>query len=330
MFPESTEPAVLVNRSRSVPWWQEGRSTLSIAHFARTLVEKGRHRAVVVGCDPLSFLQAAAACRLAQLEMVASAVWFVDWSAHRLERLPSATAYRTVSRLALRTADFAAAVTPAAASAIRELSRSRREITILRNQPLSPKVVHPWRGRPERVVYVGGLSDHQGLSILLGAAEVLDREGISVAIAGDGPGARHVADAAARLGHVWFRGLVEDPDELTTLLQRSKVGLALYDPAFAQYRFGDALKIRDYLAAGLRVVSTLPTSVDDGIVSHVHYSIESVVKATRRALTEAPLFHPSGHPLVIEAGDTLKLFLAAVEDYVAVRSDDAGFDCPDG
>ena len=314
MLPGASSPGYLVDLPRSVPWRQELRSTIDVAQFAWSVARQGRRELVVVGCDPLSFLEGVASFRVARVRLRASAAWFVDWSAHRLERRATAGAYLAATRAALRLADVVAAITPAAAGALDAVGRARHEILVLGNQPIPVDRGPMWTERPPSVAYLGGLSDHQGAGVLLGAARILGHDGITVDIAGGGPAASRVKAEAARMPTVHFHGVVADVGGLAQLLHRSRVGWALYDPSFPMHAYNDPLKIKDYLAAGLRVVSTLPTSPDDGVVDVTGFSVADVIGATRVALAQPPAFEPSEHPLVIEAGLSLQRFIAAVED----------------
>lgn len=55
-----------------------------------------------------------------------------------------------------------------------------------------------WAERPRSVAYVGGLSEQQGVDVLLGAAAVLGRDGVTVDIVGDGPANRAVVAGVAK------------------------------------------------------------------------------------------------------------------------------------
>jgi len=313
MLPGAPAAASLVDDPRSVPWRQELGSTFDIARFAWRVAREGRREVVVVGCDPVSFLEGVAAFRVTPLRITAAAAWFVDWSAQRLRRRSTGAAYVAVTRVALRLADVVAAITPAAAEALHQVGRPRHEVLVLANQPLAVGSGPPWSARRLSVAYLGGLSAHQGTEVLLGAARILGQDGVAVDIAGGGPSAAQVAAAARSLPNVRFHGVVDDVSRLAGLLHSSRVGWALYDPHFPMHVYNDPLKIKDYLAAGLRVVSTLPTSVDDGVVAIAGYSVAEVVEATRTALSRPPGSDPSEHPLLAEARQSLQAFVAAVQ-----------------
>jgi len=306
------KPQVLVDEERHVPPTHELRSLADFTKFAWQLSMSGRRDVVLVGCDPVSFLEAIAAFRSAPIQVRARVAWFVDWSAQRLERQATAAAYRLATRWALRMADVTAAISPQAADAITRVGRPRGEVVVLANQPLRVKTEVPWSERAKSVVYLGGLSEPQGVKVLLGAVTMLATDEVTVDIFGDGPSRKVVEARVGCLPGVRFHGLVGNADLLSQVLLRSRVGWALYDPDFPMHRFNDPLKVKDYLAMGMRVVSTLPTSIDDGVITTARYNASSVVEATHRALETAPSFEPSTHPLLVDAGCSLSAFLSTV------------------
>ncbi|MDA8280421.1 MAG: glycosyltransferase [Actinomycetota bacterium] len=312
MLPGARTPEVLVDEPRPVPPLRELRSAAGVVRFAWQVAKSGCREIVLVGCDPVSFLQAVAAFRSAPVRVRASAVWFVDWSAQRLQHPTTAAAYRLVTRTALRLADVTAAISPEAAEAMAGVTRPRRNIVVLANQALHVGTGPAWAERPLSVAYVGGLSQHQGVDVLLGAAAVLGREGVAVDIVGDGPANRTVLEAVANLSGVRFHGMVGDVGGLADVLLSARVGWALYDSGFPQYSFGDSLKTKDYLAAGMRVVSTLPRSADNGVIGVAQCSVPAVVEATRQALVQPPPSDPIAHPLLVDAKRSLQTFVSAV------------------
>lgn len=315
MLPGSQTPVVLADEARHVSPVREVRSALEVSRFAWRLAKSGCRQVVLVGCDPVAFLEAVAAFRPAPVRLLASAAWFVDWSAQRLEHRATAAAYRLATRGALRMADVTATISSPAAEALASVRRPRRDTLVLVNQPLQVGAGPDWAKRPPSVVYAGGLSEPQGVGLLLRAAAVLSRDGVTVEIVGDGPANRTVAEAVARMPGVRFRGFVGDVDSLARVLLGARVGWALYDPDFPMHIYNDPLKIKDYLAAGMRVVSTLPTSVADGVIATAQYDVTSVVETTRQALAQAPPPVPSAHPLLVEASRSLQGFVSAFDAF---------------
>ena len=313
MLPGEARPKILVDKPRPVTATRELRSLPDFARFAWRLDRLGHREVVLVGCDAVSYLEAAGAFCTAPIRVTASAVWFVDWSAQRLHHPLSAAAYRLAARSALRVADVAAAISPEAADAVARLRPRPGQVLVLPNQPLDLGVGLPWGERPLSVAYVGGLSDQQGVSVLLEAAALLSREGVAVDIVGDGAARAEVSAAVANLSGVHYHGLVEDVATLAQVMLAARVGWALYDPKYAMHRYNDPLKVKDYLAAGMRVVSTLPRSTQDAVVTMVPLSAAALVEATRQALTRPPGPEPSAHPLLLEGSRALDAFVSAID-----------------
>lgn len=312
-FPGDPAISVLIDELRVVPARRELRSAIDLGRFAWRLHRLGWIDVAMVGCDPISFLEALIGLTASPLRIRATAAWFVDWSAHRLDDPVRGTLYRSATRMALRRAHVTATISPSATVALSEMVGTMRDVMTLPNQPITAKNVPAWEARPPAVVYAGGLSDHQGVEILLRTAEMVTREGIKVHVAGDGTATKSVAEAAHRIPGLYFHGLLEDPEDLISLMIGCRVGWALYDPGYSMYEFGDSLKIKDYLAAGLVVVSTLPTSAEDGVVHRAAYNVASVLNVTRTALGAAPPFQPQTHPSLGAAARSFREFTSAME-----------------
>jgi hypothetical protein len=167
MLPGDAKPKIVVDKACPVPATRELRSVPDLASFAWQLRRPGHREVVLVGCDALSYLEAAAAFLSAPIRVKASAVWFVDWSAQRLQHPLSAAAYHLAARSALRVANVAAAISPEAADAVASLRPRPGKVLVVPNQPLDLGVGVAWGERPPSVAYVGGLSDQQGVSVLL-------------------------------------------------------------------------------------------------------------------------------------------------------------------
>ncbi|MGH3262708.1 MAG: hypothetical protein ACRDNS_11980, partial [Trebonia sp.] len=176
-----------------------------------------------------------------------------------------------------------------------------------------PDQMTAWAHRPAGVAYIGGTSDEQAASILADAARRLSAAGIPLHIAGDGPAAGAVRAVAETLPGVYFHGLVQRTDRLGAILGRCRVGLALYDPDFPMFHFVDSLKTKDYLAAGLRVVTTLPGASSDEAVVATDFTAASVLDGVHRALYGDPFEAMSEHPSLLEAAGQLGDFVRALE-----------------
>ncbi len=308
----------LIVRDCIVPVWQELLNLIEIAKYAFELRKTGRDPVLIVGCDPLIYFECLAIFKVIGVRSASHAVWFVDWSAQRLQRRWAGFAYKALARAAIRKAKTKAAISLPAAAAIADIGSSVHlsQILVLPNPPLVFENLKTlaWEDRPPAIVYVGGLSIQQGVNVLLDAAVVFDRMGIQMEIAGDGPLAWKVTAASDELKCMRYHGTLSDPNEIGELMARSRVGLALYDPSFEQYNYGDSLKIKDYLSAGLRIVSTSPRSADDGVISQASFDVDSIIKEALIALKNAPDIDPRSHPLLNESGDPLRTLISLMEN----------------
>lgn len=303
------ESNVLVDEARHVSPLRETFSALDIGRFAWQMASSGCRDVVLVGCDPLVFLEAVAAFGSSPVRVRTKVAWFVDWSAQRLAHAVPAAAYRLATRTTLALADVTAAISPAAADAVAGVGRHRHDVAVLANQPLHLGSIPSWSDRRQAVAYVGGLSAHQGVAILLQAGRLLARDGVEVDIVGDGPASGEVARAVAHEPRMHFHGLLAGRDQLASIMLTARVGWALYDPGFPMHGLGDPLKVKDYLAAGMRVVSTLPTGTADEVITAAGYSVSSLVAATRHALAQPPASDPASHPMLLAAPQSLRSFI---------------------
>jgi len=306
-----TDLPVSVPKSRFVT------NPASAVRFARRLVTAGIQRPVLVGCDPLSYLEGLAALRIAGIRPAVKVVWFVDWSAQRLERRLEGAVYRRAVRLAARRADVVCAISAAAAQAINEAAPSRRDrrpVRVLPNLPLAFSDGPPWELRARRVVSMGGLRPEHGTQLLVAVATMLLGDGTASGfdVLGDGPLARTVTRAAEHLPGLQVHGLVQRTDALGHILHRARVGLGIYSPDFPMFDFGDSLKTKDYLAAGIIVVTTIPTAVADGQILVAPFDAQGIADTVRTALSRPP--PPRGtHPLLEEGAHALESLLAEVD-----------------
>jgi len=316
-LPGKAEPELFIDRQHRVPIWREPLSACDIVRFAWRVRSAGRDPVVIVGCDPVAYLEAKTAFGVCAVDVLSDAAWFVDWSAQRLDGSLSRFAYKNVARIVARRATVVGAISSPAAEAVAGLGWSRRaeDILILPNLPISflDDDIPAWDDRPRGVVYVGGLSPEQGVELLLQAAVTLTDAGCTFDIAGDGPSVADVAVAARRIRGLRFHGVVHGQRELAAIMSGARVGLAPYDPEFPMNAFNDPLKVKDYLSAGLRVVTTSPRVIEDGVVLRVPYNADSIAAAALAAIDSRPPRDPRHHVLLNEADQSLIELIAQLE-----------------
>lgn len=316
-MPGDTTTELLIDRKQLVPKWRELLIVIELYKFARRLRSADSDRFILVGCDPVSYLVAYYVFRMRGLHVLADAVWFVDWSAHRLKNRWTGTAYRAVSRLAARRARVVCAISAPASLAVAELTGrfKNEEILVLPNLPLVPSDEMPrWESRPLGVVYLGRLSDEHGAELLLRITPDLIKAGYELDVAGDGPAADAFASAAKRISGFRYHGLVTNPQDLIRLLLTARIGLALYDPMFPMFGYNDPLKVKDYLSAGLRVVATINRDIYDDVVLKSAYTAEGLIKTILAAGGSGPTTDPRKHWLLNDADLPLRNLIERLEE----------------
>ncbi|MCK4178030.1 glycosyltransferase [Aciditerrimonas ferrireducens] len=270
---------------------------------------------ILVGCDPVAFLIGNAAFKLTSSFIKKKVLWLVDFSEQRLGKHLEGFLYSRLIGEAIMIADIIAVISEFAVSALGKTYQvSKSEVMVLSNLPLSVTDSPPWALRPNRVAYVGGLSRHQGVELLVEVCERLSLKGVEIVVAGDGKERGWFERQIRGVPRVKYCGVIESTTELAGMLTGVRVGLALYDPGYAMYKYGDSLKVKDYLSAGVPVVSTLPTSRSDGVIRKVTYKSEAVTMATIALLSDGPNGEPGSHPLLADAETQLRHLLAACSE----------------
>lgn len=312
-FPRDPTPRDVIDIERHVSQREEIRSLWKLYSFAIKLKRMGITDPIVVACDPLVYLESMAVLYGINLRPQATAVWFVDWSAQRLQHYCSAVVYRALSRIAVSFSDIAASISPEAGFALQQASKYHESIVILPNLPLTFPNSPPWEERDRRILYTGGLSNQQGISLLVEAAKTLAEKGVQIDIAGDGPEREQVRNLARNMKGVRFHGIVEDHGALARLYGKARVGWALYDPSFPMNEYNDPLKIKDYLAAGMKVISSLDRTGTADSIEVIDYNSDKLVEASLRALVSSPTINPKDHIMLDNAFSALKSFIQLME-----------------
>jgi glycosyltransferase involved in cell wall biosynthesis len=175
---------------------------------------------------------------------------------------------------------------------------ARRERGVVGRQrvvPMGANVRPPGPADPYQVVFVGHLLEKQGVQLALRAVRRVREQVAStrLLVIGDGPYRPELESLTAELGlggAVEFTGYVEDHAEVEERIARSAVGLAVYDPSIASFTtFADPGKVKNYLAAGVPVITTPVVHsaaeiqrAGAGIV--IDYDVEALAEALREVL----------------------------------------------
>ena len=124
-----------------------------------------------------------------------------------------------------------------------------------------PSLVLPYEARtPESVVMVGSLDPILDETMLLDCLELLLglRPNVAVTIVGTGSGADGFRAEVVRRGleeNVRLTGHLPRTEALS-VVRDSRVGLAFYSGRATWNEYGDSVKVREYLASGVPVVTT--------------------------------------------------------------------------
>lgn len=320
LWPGDDKPDLNINAQRPVPLWQEAISVIRLTAFALRLRRRTDNSFILIGCDPLAYAEALFIFRLCRVNVKATAVWFVDWSAQRLSGRVSGPLYRWITKYALRHSAVSAAISEEALTAIRQLFAVdlTNDLVVLPNLPLWSGATQfvPWENRPRNVVYLGGLSPVQGVNILLELADSIKQHEITLHIAGDGPSVELIRKATSIHGsNMRFYDLLTDPDDLAAVLNDSRVGLALYDPTYPMHGYIDSLKTKDYLSAGLRVISTRTNDADDDILRHAAFDVTEITNAILTSIDSTLPSSPQSHNLVTSSLQPVAIMITLLEDF---------------
>ena len=105
--------------------------------------------------------------------------------------------------------------------------------------------------------FIGVIREHQGLDLVF---KLLEKENYTLEIIGSGYSLNHYKKLAGKLKitkKIRFYGFVKDPSQI---LRKWAIGLALYeDRADNVSKYCEPVKIKDYLAYGLPVITTRTT-----------------------------------------------------------------------
>ena len=316
ILPSFSGENIFLNVKKRVSYLSFLKNLFYIFQYAKKLKAKDRITYSVVCCDPLMFLQIKVVFRLANVKTASVTLWFVDWSAQRLDSRISGFAYRLLTKFSGKYSTVIAGISE---SATFEISSVIKNVSInfltIPNIPLlfSESLITDWANRKQAVVSMSGLLVEQGTSFMNALSELLNQKGIDLIIIGDGPLANEIRVLADSRSNVTYLGLIEEVEEMAYYLGRAKVGLALYDPSFPMYSFNDPLKIKDYLSAGLKVVSTLPRSTQDKSIYVCNYDVQSIYESIVCALESEENPNYLNHPLLVEPIKAVEGFIRQVE-----------------
>ena len=316
-FPLSSGENIFLNVKKRASYFLFIKNLFYIYKYAIKLKKKSGFAYNVVCCDPLIFLEIKFIFKIANVRTASITLWFVDWSAQRLDSIISGFIYRLLTKLSGRFSTIIAGISESATAEISNVIKNDSVIFFtIPNIPLSfnKNMILDWANREAAVVSMSGLLKEQGTEFLNVLSELLCEVGIELIIIGDGPLADEMKFLDNSRENVTYLGLIESVDELVHYVGKAKIGLALYDPNFSMYSFNDPLKIKDYLSAGLKVVSTLPRSFQDESIYVSSYDAQSIYESIISAINSDENPDANKHPLLIDSIKAVEAFIEKIEN----------------
>jgi glycosyltransferase involved in cell wall biosynthesis len=285
--------------------------------FFLDLVWAGRQPAKLDAFIGIDSLNAAAGLVLRRAGKAQRVVfWTIDFVPERFPNRLLNDVYHRFDRLCVQRCDETWNVSSRIEAARRERGVFGRQRIV----PIGAYVRSPQLADPQQAIFVGHLLEKQGVQLALRALPHV-RERVPVArllVVGDGPYRPALESLARELGlgdAVEFAGYVEDHGEVEELIAKSAVGLAVYDPSIASFtEFADPGKIKNYLAAGVPVVTT---PVVHSAAELERSGAGAVVDYDVAALAEA-LAGILGDPALQRAMSAAAVALGAEADWTAV------------
>lgn len=229
---------------------------------------------ILIGCGNLN---AFAGVLLRGIGLVRRVVFYaIDYVPHRFDCWILNAVYHWIEYVCATRSDCVWNLSPAMAEA-----RARAGVDLAH---AAPQIVVPMgagfdlvqRAMPKKdpatLAFVGHLLEKQGVQVALHALPEVLRAvpNARLIVMGTGPCEGELRRLAARLGvaeHVEFTGFIEDFRLIQRRLAQSTIGLAPYVGELDRWtRYADPGKIKDYLAAGLPVVTTGVAPISETLV----------------------------------------------------------------
>lgn len=259
----------------------------------------GTKPGLLIGIDPLNALNGLILKRLGLVQKVV--FYTADYTSRRFNNSLLNSLYHKIDKLAIKNADQVWNVSSRINNLRIKQGVSKERNVFVPNSPIFEKVKRlPYSQiNKHQLVIVSHLTKAINWSLIFRVVKKLSNrfKDIKLVIIGSGPYEQQLKNLVKELKiekRIIFLGQKTHEDCLEILAQ-SAIGLAVYTQAQSWTIFGDSLKIREYFACGLPVITTsVPSTADDvekeqaGII--VRLSEENLKEAIDRLFSQKQLY----------------------------------------
>lgn len=214
---------------------------------------------IFIGVDPLNALSGVIAKYLGWVSQVV--FYTPDYTNRRFQNSTVNTLYHAIDVFAARHADQVWCVSQKIVTVRKEQGVSTDRLYFVPNSP-SLRLIGKMSDhkRPDKLVMVGNVIPTVDYSFIIGAIEKLHNTYpmLTLSIVGTGEYAKALQDDVHKRNltrSIHFLGTLSH-ENIIRLLKKSGIGIALYTGKYETNYFGDSMKIREYLACGLPVMTT--------------------------------------------------------------------------
>ncbi len=224
---------------------------------------------VALAIDPLNAL---AGVILKWLGKCKTLVFYtVDYADKRFENGFLNSVYHLIDRLAINNADYVWNVSSRIVQKRLKQGIKKEKVILLPNSPDVEQIKPASDKEVNRnwILMISGVTHSPTFDATVNAflKVVKRRKDAKLLIAGSGPYEAELKEIARSKGlenNIEFKGQMQHKD-LVALMRKCGIGIALYTQDFSWTKYGDSMKAREYLAAGVPTIITGAVSTADDI-----------------------------------------------------------------
>ena len=243
------------------------RDFISVLYFARIIKRYIQDDSVWLYFGVES-VNAAAGIWIKKLLNIECTVYYIfDWSTRWFKNVLLNSIYIWFDKYACRHSDYIWNIAYRIAEARREVLKYNEnkmgiQLTVPYGMPFRRDLVkREIDSAPDTIVYSGYLTDENGAMILPEIADEIREidKNIKVVVIGSGEQFEEIREKIIkrRLNNIFLKGHLSDQDEIDKLLVQSHIAIAPYkEMPYSKKKYGDVIKIRNYFACALPVIST--------------------------------------------------------------------------